>query len=426
VKAKTKIGRQSFGGGPGEESYRKNQIYILKCFSDLIKTNNSEYESLITPDKSNFNYKNIKNINDYCVSILMLQAYYSLNSFQPKLKSLQDITDEISTLNEDTSTLQDAINIRNYYSQIIDTFINIEYIQEDSIDFILTALEVDIAEGDTVIYDVKKWSDSSFYLITFVLTNLKQISSGPDTFVNKFDDINYRIMSQIHSLIGHIDTKVMNGYYELSKSKEEIDKIEEFTQEEKINLLNQISIAESYEYLCLFLIKYCNNFLMKITNSQLIYSKNGLIYNYETIKNKIGQESADKFESIKINIGNSDKIEASLFNFNDSGNLKNDLESISNMLLELSSVSEIEEVPLKEMGKGLPKNFSLNLNVRAPTQRSFKRAAWIGRSNDLSGAGTSKNKKVINARKTRNNKIKNKKSSIKNRENKKKRNTKRR
>jgi hypothetical protein len=431
VKAK-KVGRQSLtddntslGGGPGEESYRKNQIYILKCFSDLIKTNNSEYEGLITPDKLNFNYKNIKNINDYCVSILMLQAYYSLNSFQPKLKSLQDITDKIATLNEDTTTLQDAINIRNYYSQIIDTFINIEYIQEDSIDFILTSLDVDITEGDTVIYDVKKWSDSSFYLITFVLTNLNLISSGPDKFVNNFDDINYRIMSQIHSLIGDIDTEDMNNYYELSKSREEIEKIEEFTQEEKTNLLNQISIVKSYEYLCLFLIKYCNNFLMKITNSQLVYSKNGLIYNYETIKDKIGQESADKFESIKINIGNSNKIEASLFNFNDSGNLKNDLDSISNILLELSSVSEIEEVPLKDMGKGLPKNFSLNLNLRAPTQRSFKRAAWIGRTNDLSGAGTSKNKKVINARKTRNNKIKNKKSSIKKRENKIKRHTRR-
>ena len=356
----------------------------------------------------------------------MLQAYYSLNSFKPKLKSLQDITDEISTLNEDTSTLQDAINIRNYYSQIIDTFINIEYIQEDSIDFILATLEVDIAEGDTVIYDMKKLCDSSFYLITFVLTNLNLISSGPNKFVNNFDHVNYRIMSQIHSLIGDIDITDMNGYYELSKSREEIDKIEEFTQEEKTNLLNQISIVKSYEYLCLFLIKYCNIFLMKITNNQLNYSKNGLIYNYETIKDKIGQESADKFESIKINIGNSDKVEASLFNFNDSGNLKSDLESISKILLELSSVSEVEEVPLEDMGKGLSKNFSLNLNLRAPTQRSFKRAAWIGRSNDLSGAGTSKNKKVINARKTRNNKIKNKKSSIKKRENKIKRNTKRR
>ena len=232
-------------------------------------------------------------------------------------------------------------------------------------------------------------------------------------------------MSQIHSLIGDIDITDMNGYYELSKSREEIDKIEEFTQEEKINVLNKISIAESYEYLCLFLIKYCDNFLMKITNNQLIYSKNGLIYNYETIKDKIGKESADKFESIKINIGNSDKVEARLFNFSDSGNLKSDLESISNILLELSSVSEIEEVPLEDMGKGLSKNFSLNLNVRAPTQRSFNRASWIRRSNDLSGAGTSKNKKIRNDTKTRNNKVKNKKGSIKKRENKIKRNTKR-
>ena len=355
----------------------------------------------------------------------MLQAYYSLNSFQPKIKSLQDITDEISKLNEDTSTLQDAISIRNYYSQIIDTFINIEYIQEDSIDFILTSLDVDITEGDTVIYDVKKWCDSSFYLITFVLTNLKLISSGPDKFINTFDDINYRIMSQIHSLIGDIDTNDMNNYYELSKSREEIDKIEDLTQEEKTDILNKISIAESYEYLCLFLIKYSNNLLMKITNGQLNYSKNGLIYNYETIKDKIGQESADKFESIKIIIGNSDKVEARLFNFNDSENLKNDLDSISNILLELSSVSEIEEVPLKDMGKGLPKNLSLNLNLRQTRPRQFKTPAWIGRSKELSGAGTFKNKKIINARKTRNNKIKNKKSSIKKRENKIKRHTRR-
>ena len=429
VKAKTKIGRQSLtddtlGGGPGEESYRKNQIYILKCFSDLIKINNSEHEDLITPDKLNFNYENIKSIDDYCVSILMLQAYYSFNSFQPKLKSLQDITDKIGKLNEDTSTLQDAINIRNYYSQIIDTFITIEYIQEDAIDFILSTLEVNVIQGDTLIYDLKKWSDSSFYLITFILTNLTLIGSGPDKFVNTFDHVNYRIISQIHSLLGHIDTKVMNGYYELSKSREDIDKLDDFTQEEKTNLLKQISIVESYEYLCLFLIKYCNNLLMKITNSQLNYSKNGLIYSYETIKDKIGKELADKFESIKINIGNSDKIEASLFNFNDSGNLKNDLESISNILLELSSVSEIEEVPLKDMGKGLSKN--LSLNVRGPSQRSFKTPAWLGRSRELSGAGTYKNKKFTNDTKTRNNKTKNKKGSIKKRENKIKRYTRRR
>jgi hypothetical protein len=429
VKAKTKIGRQSLddtlGGGPNEESYRKNQIYILKCFSNLIKTNNSDYETLITSDKMSFNYENIDSIDKYCVSILMLQAYYSLNSFQPKLKSLQDIIDEIATLNEDTSTLQDAINIRNYYSQIIDIFINIEYIQEDSLDYILSTLGVDIIEGDTVIYDVKKMSDISFYSITFILYNLKLISGDQDKFVNNLDDINYRIMSEIHGLIGDIDINVMNGYYELSKSKEEIDKLEDFTQEEKNNLLNKISIVESYDYLCLFLIKYSNNLLMKITNNQLKYSKNGLIYDYEIIKNKIGKELADKFDNIKINIGNSDKIEERLFNFNESGNLKNDLESISNILIELSTVSEIVEVPLKDIGKGLPNN----LNFMFSKPRPFKMMSDVRYrdSSALSGAGTVKNKKVINARKTRNNKIKNKnkRDSIKKRESKIKRNTRR-
>ena len=428
VKAKTKIGRQSLddtlGGGPNEESYRKNQIYILKCFSDLIKTNNSEHEDLITPDKLNLNYGNIKNINDYCVSILMLQVYYSFNSFQPKLKSLNDITEEIALLNEDTSTLQEAINIRNYYSQIIDIFITIEYIQENSIDFILTAFEIDIIEGDTVIYDMKRISDVSFYVTSFILSNLTLISSGKNKFVNSIDDINFRIMSEIHSLIGHIDINVMSGYYEISKSREEIEKLEDFTQEEKTNLLNQISIVESYEYLCLFLIKYCNNLLMNITNNQLNYSKNGLIYDYENIEDNFGKELSDKFDSIKINIGNSDKIEESLFNFTESGNLKNDLDSISNILLELSSVSEIQEVSLKDLGKGVPKMFNYKIT---PRNKLFSMVNMPKYRMDtaIQAAGTLKNKRLKNIKKTRNNKIKTKKGSIKEKKNKIKRYTRR-
>jgi len=410
------------GGGTNEESYRRNQIYILKCFSDLIKTNNSKYEDLITPDKLNFNYKNIDSIDKYIISILMLQAYYSFNSFQPKLKSLKDITDEIETLNEDKSTLQEAINIRNYYSQIIDLFVTIEYLQENAIDFILTAFEVDIVEGDSVIYDMKRLSDVSFFVTSFILNDLKLITSSNDKFVNNIDDINFRIISEIHRLIGHIDVNFMSGYYELSKSKEEIDKLEDFTQEEKTNLLNQISIAESYEYLCLFLIKFCNNFLIKITNSQLNYSKNGLIYNYEIIKDKIGKEVADKFDNIRINIGNSNKIEAILFNYNDSGNLKNDLESISNILLELSSVSEIEEVPLKELGKGLPNMFNLMKKSRNSISPMLNMTKYR-MDTAIQAAGTFKNKRLRNINKTINNKIKNKKTSIKKRKNKIKRNT---
>jgi hypothetical protein len=439
VKAKTKIGRQSLddtlgddtlGGGPNEESYRKNQIYILKCFSDLIKTNNSEHEGLITPDKTNFNYNSIDNIDKYCISILMLQTYYSLNSFQPKLKSLQDVTDEIATLNEDKSTLQDAINIRNYYSQIIDTFVDIEYLQPDAIDYIIGLNNIDIIEGDNIIYDMKKWCDINFYLIEYIYNNLKLINSVTNKFIDNIDAINFGIITQIFDITCNVDLKIMSGYYELSKLKNEIDSFEDFTPEEKETYKKQISIVESYEYLCLFLVKYCNQLFIRMTKNKLNYSTNGLLYSYDIINNKLSEqgltELLSKFDSIKINIGNSDKVESSLLSFNDSGNLKSDLESISNILLELSSVSEIEEVPLKDMGKGLPENFSLNLNLRRQRQGPIKMSSLLRRPRDLLGAGTCKNKKAINARKTRNNKIKNKKGSIKKRDNKIKRNTRRR
>ena len=432
LKARLKVGREKLvGGGPNEESYRKNQIYILKCFSDLIKTNNSEYEDLITPDKLNFNYENIDSIHKYCVSILMLQAYYSLSSFQPKLKSLQDITDEIATLNEDTSTLQDAINIRNYYSQIINIFVDIEYLQTHSIDHNLELDNVEfdnnsIIEGDTLIYDLKQWSDISFSLITFILNNLRLINSGPNKFVNKFDDVNYIIIHKLHSFLRDIDVNTMNGYYELSKSKEIIDKLEDFTPEEKTNLFNQISIVESYEYLCLFFIKYCNNFLMRITNNQLNYSTNGLIYDYEIIKNKLGKELTDKFDSITINIDNVDRVEIKLFSFNETGNLKNDLESITNILLELSSVPEIVEIPSEDVGKGLfPKTPYLIKQSRPVNMSRYRVKIPRYGDNQSLVAGTAKNKKDRNAKKTRNNKIKNKRVSIKKRENKIKRNTRR-
>ena len=432
LKARLKVGREKLvGGGPNEESYRKNQIYILKCFSDLIKTNNSEYEDLITPDKLNFNYENIDSIHKYCVSILMLQVYYSFNSFQPKLKSLQDITDEIATLNEDTSTLQDAINIRNYYSQIINIFVDIEYLQTHSIDHNLELDNVEfdnksIIKGDTLIYDLKQWSDISFSLITFILNNLRLINSGPNKFVNKFDDVNYIVIHKLHSLLRVIDVNNMDGYYELSKSREIIDKLEDFTQEEKTNLFNQISIVESYEYLCLFFIKYCNNFLMRITNNQLNYSTNGLIYDYEIIKNKLGKELTDKFDSITINIDNVDRVEIKLFSFNESGNLKNDLESITNILLELSSVPEIVEIPSEDVGKGLfPKTPYLIKQSRPFDMSKYRVKIPRYGDNQSLVAGTAKNKKDRNAKKTRNNKIKNKRVSIKKRENKIKRNTRR-
>ncbi len=413
------------GGGGLDDSYRKNQIYILKCFSDLIKSNNDLYENLLTPDKSNFNYASIDTIDKYCISILMLQTYSSFNSFQPRIESLQTITNEITKLNENTSTLQDAINIRNYYSQIINTFIDIEYLQPDAIDYI-TRLHVDdeLIVGDTIIYDMDRWCYISYYLLSFVYHNLNLINSQTITFVDNIDSINFHIISKIFGIIKSFDVEDMSGYYELSKFKNDIDKIEDFSSEDKEMYRKQIALVESYEYLCLFLVKYCNELFIRLTKNQLKYSSTGLLYNYDIINNKLTEdgltELSSKFKDITINIGNSNSILVKLDNLYD-------LDNINVILQELSSVPEVEEIPLKEIpikdkGEGIKfKPYMLTRVNKSILPMRDRYRDNVG----LQAAGTFKNKKIKNNKKTRNNKTKNKKGSIKKRENKIKKNTRR-
>ena len=149
------------------ESYRRNQIYILKCFSEIIKNNNELYISYITNDKMNINYDLIESIDDYCISILMLQVYYYFTGFNPILQSLDDITSEIGILNMQNSSLNDAIKIRNYYSEIINTFIDIEYLSPNATSFILDYYSVRIIDKFGLIYDLKKWYEINYHILLF-------------------------------------------------------------------------------------------------------------------------------------------------------------------------------------------------------------------------------------------------------------------
>ena len=102
------------------------------------------------------------------------------------------------------------------------------------------------------------------------------------------------------------------------------------------------------------------------------------------------------------------------------------MESITNILLELSSVPEIVEIPSEDVGKGLfPKTPYLIKQSRPVNMSRYRVKIPRYGDNQSLVAGTAKNKKDRNAKKTRNNKIKNKRVSIKKRENKIKRNTRR-
>ena len=427
LKAKARVAREKIGGKKPdefEESYRKNQIHILKCFAELIKSNNDLYENLLTPDKLIFNYNSIDNIDKYCISVLMLQTYYSFQSYQPKMASLYDITNEIDSLNEDTSKLSDAINVRNYYSQIINNFVDIEYLQPDATDYIMNLYNVEIIVGENFIYDLNKWCNVNYYMLTFLYENLNLINAGPSDFINNIHSNNFSIITKIYDMLQNVDLEIMDSYYELSKIKNEIDGADFISEEEKTMFKDQIETVDKYEYLSLFFIKYCNDLAMNFSGNRLNFYKNGILYNYTTITDKLSEEGLTellgKFNNIEINIGLNDPILEKLAEVNPTKSLKESFNDIINIVDGLLGKTEII---LKNMGKGV--NFKLgNRMIRSPPiTRMYDTINYNERASQA--AGTYKNKKERRSGKTRNGKKINKKGTKKRIANKQKRNTRR-
>ena len=384
----------------GQERYRKNQIYILKCFSKIIQSNNELFINLLTTDKSNINYSSIKNINDYCVSVLMLQIYRILNTYTPKIESIQNILDDISKLNEDTTSLNTAINMRNYYSSIIDTFVNVEYIQIDAADYIIGLNKVEFLEGETIIYDLRRNFEITYYILMFIVNNLKLLSTPENQFIDNTDLTNFYVITLLFDKIQNIDTNVISNYYGLISIKNNIDSLSELTPDEKNECKKQISIVESYDYLCMYLIKYSNELFMKITNNQLNYSTTGLIYDYSVLLNSLNEEGltnlVSQFNAININMNmnNAESISSGLFNMKETGDLDQDLKNI------------------------------ISIITGNPSQ-SIKQQVLTSPSTEPSGGKTYKNKGNKRQNKTKKyNKKTNKKVTIKRKQNKVKKNTK--
>ena len=285
-------------GGANNDSYRKNQIHILKSFSALIKTNNEMYSNLI--EGNNFNYSNIDSIDKFCIAILLLQSYNSLNSFIPQLKSFDDIISEISKLDENTSSLTDAINIRNYYSSIINNFVDIEYLNPDAIDYILNLYNVEVFEGENIVYNLHKWANISYYLTTFIYTNLGAINGG--NFVSIDNDKTFGEINNEYNNLDSYDVKEMAAICDIDSFKNDINNSDFIDEEAKANLNKQFQDLDKYKQMSLHLIKFCNDFVMKLSGGSLKFQ----LYSYDTIINVLNENGENKlveeFNAIKINL----------------------------------------------------------------------------------------------------------------------------
>jgi hypothetical protein len=417
------------GGSIEQESYRKNQIYILKCFSEIIQSNDSKFNNLITSDKSNINYVNIDNIDKYCLSLLMLQIYYYFNGYQPKLDSIQNIINDISVLNEEKSSLNEAVGIRNHYSPIIDNYIEIEYLQISAADYLLSMNGCEILDRDDVIYELFNGCQISYYILEFIMTKLRSINTTQNTLLNDTTSKNFGVISQIFDIIENIDVDMMSIYYDLDKYKEQLNSSTKFSDVEKGLYKEQISTVNSYEYLCLFFIKYCNELFISLTNNQLNYSTNGLLYDYSSLLTEISNDGftdlVDKVNSININLNaNIQNMMTQLINLSETEDLnlyiKNTIDIISpiNSSKETMQTSQIYNV---NQSKNVAKGFS-------PIYYNFGQKPFKVPQGSLAtqAAGTFKYRNNKKHKKTKNNNKKkiNKKITIRKSEDKRKQYTK--
>ena len=312
------------------ESYRRNQIYILKCFSKIIQSNNDEFQNLLTSDNSNINYTEINSIDKYCLSLLMLQIYKSFNSYTPKLDSIEKILSDISILDEDNSKLSDAIDIRNYYSQIIDTFMIIEYLQVDAVDYVMALNEnYTYNTNDTAIYKLSDNLQINYNMLLFIIDNLLLLNSQENQMLTDIMLSNFYIITTLFDMIQSIDVNLMSEFYELSKNTKDDSSTE------------HVSIVNNYEYICIFLIKYINQLFLMITDNKLTYSDKGLIYNYEDLLQKLSVEGLEslvnEFNSIEIDMINSKDKVLSLLDIQQTNNLNANLNNIKDFLSNLIS-----------------------------------------------------------------------------------------
>ena len=282
-------------GGANNDSYRKNQIYILKCFSDLIKTNSELYKNLLRGNK--IDYENIDTIDKFCIAILLLQSNYSLNSYSPRLNSLEDIVDEISKLDENTSSLTDAINVRNYYTPIINNFIDIEYMDPDAIDYILNLYNVEMVDGENIVEEIYNWSNISYYLTLFIYDNLRAIN-----LTSSENEVTFGSINTMYNDLNSKDINEMSAISSIYDYKKDIDSSDLIDEEEKSNFKKLIADLEKYENDSLYLIKFCNEFINKLSGNSLKVS----LYSFDTIIARLTESGntdlLGNFEKITVTI----------------------------------------------------------------------------------------------------------------------------
>lgn len=181
----------------------------------------------------------------------------------------------------------------------------------------------------------------------------------------------------------------MAAVYEIANFKDSIATSDLIDEEEKANLNKQIEVLEQYEQLAFYLIKSCNDFVIKLSGGAF---KDGFLFSYDTIVNELSEDAGliEKFNSVKVNLdAPREKIENA------------EIKNVINVLNEPSPVAQ--GITLKKFERPLvPLNIVKPIVPKQVIPRSFRgvqaagsyKAGHIRKRRITRGRAVNKNKKT--------------------------------
>ena len=267
VKVKKKRGRptKTSGGGPIDKekltefynnSFKYNLVSHLKYYLDLIRSQESEYSSLINND--HLIIENIHDINSFVKALILMDS--NISTYPTIIKEIESLNDE--------SPLSEIIDINSTNKEVMNTIDNLNSVK-NGIVYLLG--QNSLFNETNLAYYFKQWNTNIYNLLNFTFQKFQNTNQ-----LDEISDYNFKIIAIL--------------YFYLNKANiDYLSKTSDDNLDEKYTFL-------TFKAISLYFIKYCNILLSYIIKFDIPNLKSG-----EDIDQRLLYKINDIVEFIKSN-----------------------------------------------------------------------------------------------------------------------------
>ena len=154
-----------------------------------------------------------------------------------------------------------------------------------------------MVDGENIVEEIYNWTNISYYLTLFIYDNLRAIN-----LTSSENEVTFGSINTMYNDLNSKDINEMSAISSIYDYKKDIDSSDLIDEEEKSNFKKLIADLEKYENDSLYLIKFCNEFINKLSGNSLKVS----LYSFDTIIARLTESGntdlLGNFEKITVTI----------------------------------------------------------------------------------------------------------------------------